>query len=115
MPRGEHFKKENPRINQVSFKVNDTELKALQTLAKESGVAVATWLRKQINTNDSAGVIKPTRSVDKSLSTEKVKAEVSAPRSAVKEVLIPAPKIEKLEVKKSKEKAPPANEQMSLF
>jgi hypothetical protein len=48
MPRGEHFKKDNPRINQVSFKVNDSELVQLKEIAKKNNVSVAVWLRNQI-------------------------------------------------------------------
>lgn len=45
MPRGDHFKKENPRIHQVSFKVNETELKLLKETASKAGVPIAQWLR----------------------------------------------------------------------
>lgn len=48
MPKGEHFKKPNPRINQVSFKVNDKELAQLQKLADDRGMSVPQWLRQQI-------------------------------------------------------------------
>lgn len=49
MPKGEHFKKPNPRINQVSFKVNDKELKKLQTLASDKDMSIPEWIRLQIN------------------------------------------------------------------
>ena len=48
MPKGEHFKKENPRIHQVSFKVNKTELEQLQLVVKEANLSIPEWIRKQI-------------------------------------------------------------------
>lgn len=48
MPKGEHFKKENPRIHQISFKVNKTELDQLQQVVKEANVSIPEWIRGQI-------------------------------------------------------------------
>jgi len=55
MPKGEHFKKENPRIHQVSFKVNKTELDLLHQKVKEAGVSIPEWIRQFI-TSDIAEV-----------------------------------------------------------
>ncbi len=49
MPKGEHFKKPNPRINQVSFKVNDKELEKLNKLAGAANMSIPEWLRSLIN------------------------------------------------------------------
>lgn len=49
MPKGEHFKKDNPRIHQVSFKVNKTELEQLQKVVNEAGMSVPEWIRSQID------------------------------------------------------------------
>ena len=117
MPRGEHFKKENPRINQVSFKVNDSELKALQDLAKKEGIAVATWLRNQINADTTTPAEKPlAEPVKQEVKTEVVKPVVEPVEvKESKEPVAKKPKIEKVEVEKAKPKTPPQNEQMSLF
>ena len=48
MPKGEHFKKPNPRNTQVSFKVNEAEWSTLQQLANERGMSIPQWLRLQI-------------------------------------------------------------------
>jgi|GEM_PF-3772117 len=48
MPKGEHFKKENPRIHQVSFKVNKTELEQLQEVVRKANVSIPEWIRGQI-------------------------------------------------------------------
>ncbi len=101
MPRGAHFKKENPRINQVSFKVNDSELQQLNELAKQAGVPVAQWLRNCI----TGGV--------------EIKVETSPEiKEEVKPVEKPTPKVEKVTKasKKSKDYGNDSkNEQMSLF
>ena len=49
MPKGEHFKKPNPRINQVSFKVNDIELEKLNELVSRLNTSVPEWIRSQIH------------------------------------------------------------------
>ena len=59
MPKGEHFKKPNPRINQVSFKVSDKELSRLQSLAALKGLSVPEWIRVQINYGAPVEVEKP--------------------------------------------------------
>lgn len=48
MPKGEHFKKDNPRIHQVSFKVNKTELEQLRQVVKEANLSIPEWIRRQI-------------------------------------------------------------------
>ena len=48
MPKGAHFKKENPRIYQVSFKVNKTELERLQEVVKKANLSVPEWIRQQV-------------------------------------------------------------------
>tara|TARA_B100000809_G_scaffold164331_1_gene161692 strand:- start:734 stop:1060 length:327 start_codon:yes stop_codon:yes gene_type:complete len=108
MPRGEHFKKENPRINQVSFKVSDSELVQLKDIAKGEGISVATWLREQI--------IKQKNSPEAATSIQ------SAP-TLINETPIVGPStketavVEKKEVKKAKnyDKQEVINEQMSMF
>jgi len=57
MPKGEHFKKENPRIHQVSFKVNKTELDILQGKVKEANVSIPEWIRQHITSDGSAGQV----------------------------------------------------------
>jgi len=113
MPRGEHFKKENPRINQVSFKVSDDELVALKDLAKINNVSVAIWLRNQILGNATAQVETPKVSVPK---LEIVK-EVIAPIAPIveKKEEIPVVKQAVIEKAKNYEKPEAKNEQMSLF
>jgi len=66
MPKGEHFKKKNPRNFQVSFKVNQTELDLLNDLAKKNNVSVAEWLRSHITFENTAVVSqKPVKSIPK--------------------------------------------------
>ena len=48
MPKGEHFKKPNPRNTQVSFKVNEAESEKISALAKQAGMSIPQWLRLQI-------------------------------------------------------------------
>ncbi len=48
MPKGEHFKKQNPRNTQVSFKVNEEEWGKLSELAGTMSMSVPQWLRSQI-------------------------------------------------------------------
>ena len=45
MPKGEHFKKPNPRIHQVSFKLNATELAEMKRIVSESGKSLPQFLR----------------------------------------------------------------------
>ncbi len=60
MPRGEHFKKENPRNIQVSFKVNESELVLLKAIAAEEGMSIPQWLRKHIKPSDQLNrIVKP--------------------------------------------------------
>lgn len=55
MPKGEHFKKPNPRNTQVSFKVNDAEWQRLKDLADGTGVSIPQWLRLQIDKGKAGG------------------------------------------------------------
>ena len=66
MPKGAHFKKENPRNYQVSFKVNITELEKLRLLALKARQSVPEWLRAHIvmDTTDLSS-IKPKEVVKK--------------------------------------------------
>jgi hypothetical protein len=55
MPKGEHFKKENPRIIQVSFKVNQEEFDALQAIVQERNTSIPIWIREQILSYNNPG------------------------------------------------------------
>ena len=105
MPRGEHFKKENPRINQVSFKVSDSELLQLRNIAKEAKLSIAEWLRGQIT-------IPQKEANNKVPEMAKVEQAEAAPL-VIERKRIP----EKDVIKKAKnyDKAPVQNEQMSMF
>lgn len=48
MPKGEHFKKDNPRIIQVSFKVNKKEHEELKLQAHKIGKSVPEWIRERL-------------------------------------------------------------------
>lgn len=65
MPKGEHFKKENPRNHQISFKVNKTELDQLRKLTQESGLSIPEWLRSHITSNEKIPVPPKTKPVKK--------------------------------------------------
>lgn len=58
MPKGEHFKKDNPRIHQVSFKVNKTELEQLQQVVKEANLSIPEWIRQQIADPSASSIVK---------------------------------------------------------
>ena len=49
MPKGAHFKKDNPRNYQVSFKVNQTELAQLKELAAAQNLSIPEWIRTHIH------------------------------------------------------------------
>ena len=87
MPKGEHFKKPNPRINQVSFKVSDKELEALRTLAKAEGLSVPEWIRTKIGVKhddviveEKVEVIKEEKVVEAPVEEKKI--EKQAPSSS---------------------------------
>ncbi len=61
MPKGEHFKKDNPRIHQVSFKVNKTELEELQKIVKDANLSVPEWIRGQITNPKDVTIVKATK------------------------------------------------------
>lgn len=54
MPKGEHFKKDNPRNYQVSFKVNKSELDKLKSLLSKSNTSLPEFFRSVINEELSA-------------------------------------------------------------
>lgn len=58
MPKGEHFKKDNPRIHQISFKVNKTELEQLQQVVKEANLSIPEWIRQQIVDPKATSIVK---------------------------------------------------------
>ena len=110
MPRGEHFKKDNPRINQVSFKVSDTELVQLKEIASKENLSVAEWLRGKITSLEQ-----PTSNVE--IVTAKPVAKVE-PVKKVEEKKPEAvkPKVEKKIAKaKNYDQQEAKTEQMSLF
>lgn len=59
MPKGEHFKKENPRIHQVSVKLNKTELEKLKRICKEKNISIPEWMRIQLNADQPSKPVKP--------------------------------------------------------
>lgn len=63
MPKGEHFKKENPRIYQVSFKVNKDELDVLKGICDAQKLSTAEFLRDQILNFDSNNEAKPKKAI----------------------------------------------------
>lgn len=98
MPRGAHFKKPNPRIIQVSFKVNAAEHKKLRQLSAAEGTSIPDWLREQINKADAVEGVE--LSVD-------VKEEPQQPAKVEKPV--------KEKVRPVKEEVKIAPNQMTLF
>ncbi|MDH5474954.1 MAG: hypothetical protein OEX22_04625 [Cyclobacteriaceae bacterium] len=67
MPKGAHFKKENPRNHQVSFKVNQTELDQLRKLTEERGLSIPEWLRSHITTGSSTSVSSSSKPIKKAI------------------------------------------------
>lgn len=59
MPKGEHFKKENPRIHQISVKLNKTELEKLKRICKEKNISIPEWVRIQLDADLPTGKAKP--------------------------------------------------------
>jgi seryl-tRNA synthetase len=49
MPKGDHFKKTEPRIHQISFKVSAKELEKIEALAQNKAMTIPEWIREQIN------------------------------------------------------------------
>ena len=79
MPKGEHFKKVNPRIHQVSFKVNKSELDQLNKIVSDVGMSIPEWIREQIM--DTGAV----NSLEKISVPKKVKTN-TAPKPAKNEI-----------------------------
>ena len=109
MPKGEHFKKPNPRIHQVSFKLNATELAEMKRIVSDSGKSLPQFLRDIIFNSESVD-LKPT-----------VKEEVV--HDTVEKVDVPEPvkEVIKKTVEKPKKEEPKYeprkdnNNQFSLF
>lgn len=59
MPKGEHFKKDNPRIIQVSFKVNKKEHEELKLQAQRKGKSVPEWIRERITKPEKEEYVHP--------------------------------------------------------
>jgi len=71
MPKGEHFKKDNPRNYQVSFKVNKSELELLRRLAAEKNQSIPIWLRSHITDEEPTAKPAPIIPVKKKASNKK--------------------------------------------
>lgn len=105
MPKGAHFKKDNPRIIQVSFKVNATEHEKIKSMAAKQKLSIPEWMRMKL------------------INDEEVSSKITAPTVQVEKVKIEKPKIEKAKVEKvqvvkesnSKEEGKLPPNQMSLF
>jgi len=103
MPKGEHFKKDNPRIYQVSFKVNKTELDNLKEICKEQGISTAVFFRQAIDNFGGEVQSEPIKADN--IQVEKPKeAQAAAPVSSDPPVR-----------KKPQSPAEKKGEQMSLF
>lgn len=89
MPRGAHFKKPNPRIIQVSFKVNATEHEKLLKLAAAGSQSIPEWLRQQIDKN--AGSVEHLPSPVKEQVVEEPAPKPLKEKRAVKEEVKIAP------------------------
>ena len=85
MPRGDHFKKENPRIHQVSSKVNESEMKMLKENALKAGVPIAQWLRDSITSDLKTEKITPSKSTPSAKKNQKPKVEKVAKNKKVKD------------------------------
>lgn len=115
MPKGEHFKKPNPRIIQVSFKVNQKEFDALQSLVKSKNTSVAQFFRSIIMGGEEKAI-----EVTPQPGPAPVKEEIPVPAPITNNVM-PKPTRKKVEKKpavapkKEKEEDAPAPNQMSLF
>lgn len=92
MPKGDHFKKANPRNYQVSFKVNKTELEQLRMLAEEKNVSIPEWLRSHIHAKEmteqpriikESVVSKPAKKVSKPKPTSKQDKDDSAGQTSL--------------------------------
>lgn len=80
MPKGEHFKKENPRNYQVSFKVNKTELEKLKGLASANNLSVPEWLRTHIHADHKSPHVVKQKPSKKVKPTIKATTQTSAPK-----------------------------------
>ncbi len=102
MPKGEHFKKPNPRIIQISFKVNGLELEKLNKVSASKNLSIPDWIRSQIEKESGS---KKEKEID-------VKKEKEILVKKEKEIII------KKEPAVKKEETPVAGNgqnQMSLF
>lgn len=80
MPKGEHFKKDNPRNHQVSFKVNTIELEKLRALASASNLSVPEWLRSHIDYDNGNPVAPKPKPTKKEVQKAKTIVESSIPK-----------------------------------
>ena len=87
MPKGEHFKKPNPRIHQVSFKLNATELAEMKRIVSESGKSLPQFLRDIIFNSESVDSTIVKEVVEKAPVQEETKEE--APIAAKPVVAVP--------------------------
>ena len=108
MPRGEHFKKENPRINQVSFKVSDSELVKLKELAEKDNLSIAMWLRGKILNPQTISLDIPSSPEVETVSEVKIEE-----KSVLKDVI--QSEIKVINKAKNYNKKEGGNEQMSMF
>lgn len=111
MPKGEHFKKPNPRIIQVSFKVNQSEYDQLQALVKEEKTSIAVLFRSIITGERKVNGNAP---VAKEVPKEVVK-EVEVKKDTPKQEVIEKPKPEVTRPKPNRHDPTISPNQMSLF
>ena len=104
MPRGEHFKKENPRINQVSFKVSDSEGNDGTEVVR----TVAMWLRGKILNPQTISLDIPSSPEVETVSEVKIEE-----KSVLKDVI--QSEIKVINKAKNYNKKEGGNEQMSMF
>ena len=76
MPKGEHFKKPNPRIHQVSFKLNATELAEMKRIISESGKSLPQFLRDIIFNSEGAETLIDAIEVQSVVGTPVIEEEV---------------------------------------
>ncbi|MCX2744231.1 hypothetical protein OO013_10160 [Mangrovivirga sp. M17] len=112
MPKGEHFKKDNPRIHQVSFKVNATELSSLKQILEKENMGMAEWFRHQIiQYSDNGSAVVDSKLNGRSEKTDKKEKKVKIEK--------PIEKVASKSENKESEKKQPVSQQdqsqMSLF
>ncbi|QCK15115.1 hypothetical protein [Mangrovivirga cuniculi] len=114
MPKGEHFKKDNPRIHQVSFKVNATELSSLKQIIEKENMGMAEWFRHQITQYSENG--SPTVNSKLNGSSEKTdKKEVKVKTEKPVEKIAKKSEVKEKENKQNQPVSQKDQSQMSLF